>query len=327
MAQYATLDRRAFLSGVGSAALTAALLSAGEVEAAANDRSAIGIQLYTLQGELMRDFAGTLKTLRQIGYKQVEPAGLLGRSPRELKDALDAAGLVVPSAHILSKAAQDAMVDMATGRLKANDAWKKVGAAMDLANIERIMAEMFEQQSVLGNEYLVLAEVDFDLLNSSAGIDRMAQGFNKAGQLCHDRGLKFAWHPHLAFAEVGGKSPFDRVLEATDPGKVFVELDFFWASMSQGNIPRLIQRYGDRLRLGHVKDMAKKVVVPPGGFTDIGSLPEDIYADVGDGQIDYQSLIPLARKAGMRYFFVERDYSPHPIENARRSYSNLSKLL
>lgn len=327
MTQYATLDRRAFLGRVGSVTLAAALLSTGEGEAAAGDRPPIGIQLFTLQGELMRDFTGTFKTLRQIGYRQVEPAGLLGRSPREFKDAVDAAGLAVPSAHILSNAAQAAMVDMATGRLAPADAWKKVGAAMNLANIDQIMAEVFEQQAVLGNKYLVLAEIDFDLMRSRTGIDRLAQAFNKAGQLCHERGLRFAWHPHLAYGNVDGKSAFDRVMDATDPGKVLVELDFFWAAMSHADIPRLIERHGARMRLGHVKDMAKSVVVPPGGFTDINNLPDNIFADVGHGQIDYKVLIPLARKAGMRYFFVERDQAPHPIETARRSYSALRKLL
>lgn len=284
-----------------------------------------GIQLYTVQSELIRDFAGTLATLRRIGYRQVEPSGMLGRSPREFKDALEAAGLAVPSAHILSKTAQDALVEMATGRLAAAEAWKRVRRAMDLANIEQIMAEMFEQQSVLGNEYLVLA-LDLDLQRSLAQIERVVWAFNKAGQLCRERGLKFAWHPHLNHRKAGAKGAFDVVLEATDPNQVFVELDFFWASMSKADIPGLLQRYGDRLHLGHVKDMAKSVVVPPGGFVDINVLPEDIYADLGCGQIDYDTLIPLARKAGMRYFFVERDYTPEPIETARRSLSVLRTL-
>ena len=285
----------------------------------------MGIQLYTVQTELIRDFTGTLKTLRQIGYTQVEPSGMLGRSPREFKDALDEADLAVPSAHILSKAAQDAMLGMATGRLTAQDAWRKVAAAMDLSNIEQIMVEMFEQQSVLGNEYLVLA-LDFDL-RSSAAIDRVVQAFNQAGRLCHDRGLKFAWHPHLAHGKVGEKSAFDRVLEATDPTQVLVEIDFFWASMSKADIPSLLERYGERLRLGHVKDMARSVVVPPGGFTDINLLPENSDADVGDGQINYDVLMPLARKAGMRCFFVERDFTPHPIETARRSFAALRNYI
>ena len=280
----------------------------------------LGIQLYTVQRELLHDLAGTLKTLRQIGYSQVEPSGMLGRTPREFKDALDAAGLAVPSAHILSGPAQDAMVDLATGRLTANEAWKKARAAMDLANIEPIMAEMFEQQSILGNEYLVLA-LDLDLRRSPDAIDRVAKAFNQAGQLCHDRGLRFAWHPHLDYGRVAEESTFDRILQATDPTLVSVELDFFWASASKADIPQLLQHYGDRLRLGHVKDMAQSVVVPPGGFTDINTLPPDIHADVGCGQIDYDALIPRAQTAGMRYFFVEHDFAPHPIDSARRAYS------
>jgi len=278
-----------------------------------------------VQRELLRDFAGTLNTLRQIGYSQVEPSGMLGRTPREFKDALDAAGFAVPSAHILSGAAQDAMVDLATGRLTAHEAWKKVRAGMDLADIEPIMAEMFEQQSVLGNEYLVLA-LDLDLRRAPQCIDRAVQAFNKAGQLCHDRGLKFAWHPHLDYGSAGGESAFERILAATDPTRVFIELDFFWASASEANIPWVLQRYGNRVLLGHVKDMANGVVVPPGGFTDINSVPGGSDEDVGYGQIDYEVLIPLARKAGMRYLFVERDFAPQPVDSARRSYSVLSAM-
>src|SRR5215510_13421294 len=117
----------------------------------------VGIQLYTLQDQLVRDLAGTLAALRTIGYREVEPAGLLGYTPDEYKAALDAAGLVAPSSHILTGPAQDALLGMATGRLAPNDAWARVNAAMDLSRIDSIMEEMFVQQASLGGQYLVLA--------------------------------------------------------------------------------------------------------------------------------------------------------------------------
>ena len=79
--------------------------------------------------------------------------------------------------------------------------------------------------------------------------------------------------------------------------------------------------------LGHVKDLGRSVVVPLGGFRELNALPANAYEDVGYGQLDYRKWIPLARQAGMKHFFVERDVAPNPLENARRSLRTMKNLL
>jgi len=288
----------------------------------------IGIQLYTLQEQLARDLQGTLTTLRTLGYREVEPAGLLGHTPAEFKAALDSAGLSVPSAHILNSAAQDALRAMAMGQLTPDDAWAKVNAAMDLAHIDAIIEETFAQQAALGNTYAVLATLDAQLLRTPSGIARVAEAFNRAGELCQRHGVRFAWHPHLAeFAMVEGKRALDRILEATHTSQVYIELDFFWAAAANVDIPALLHRHTGRIPLGHLKDLSKSVVVPPDGFADLNGIPNEAFEDVGYGTLDYPTLIPLARKAGMRHFFVERDHAPAPLANARSSFDTLTRLL
>jgi sugar phosphate isomerase/epimerase len=288
----------------------------------------VGIQLFTLQEQLAGDLRDTLAKLRGIGYREVEPAGLLGFTPAEYREALDGAGLVAPSAHILSAAAQTALLHMATGRLAPTDAWARVNAAMELARVDSIMDEMFVQQASLGNEYLVLAALDPELLRSRSGLARVAAAFNRAADLCHSQGVTFAWHPHLAeFAVLEGKRAVDWILEATHPGRVFVELDFFWAAAAAVDIAALLRRHSGRFRLGHVKDVSKSVVVPPLGFADINDVPPEAFEDVGYGTLDYSTLIPLAREAGMRHFFVERDYAPTPLHSARRSFEAMTRLV
>jgi sugar phosphate isomerase/epimerase len=319
------LPRREFLRQAGAAAVTAL---AGSTALARSGGYPIGVQMYAMQSALVKDFDGTLKALRKIGYRQVEPTGMLGRTPKEYRAALDAAGLVAPSAHILSKAAQAAMLDMATGKVAPDDAWKKINAAMDLAHLDEIMADMFEQQAALGNQYLVLAELEFGLWLSRAGIDKIVPAFTRAGDLCHRRGLRFAWHPHINdYTMVDGKPGIDWVLAATDPQKVFVELDFFWATMARVDIAALLKRHGQRIKLGHIKDAARGTVIPPKGFASLDDVPVSSFEDVGFGTIDYATLIPLARKMGMRDFFVERDQAPDPLRTAQRSYDSLSKIL
>ena len=318
------INRRDVLKG--AAALTA-VLSAGSGRAAPASPS-IGIQLYTLREPLARDLTGTFKALRQIGYRQVETAGLLDQDPKSFRAALDAAGLTTPSGHILPKAAQSLMFKMASGAMSPDQAWSQIDALLNLDRLDDSLNDMFEQAKVLGYRYLVLASMDEKLLESMPGIERVVAAFRRAGDLCHQQGLKFAWHPHLKdWGMVEGKRAAEHILDKTDPNRVFVELDFFWAAMVNVDVPQFLKRYTGRVQLGHIKDLAKGVTVPAQGFKDFSEIKDEYFEDVSYGQFDYQSWIPLARKAGMRYFFVERDYSPDALKSAGRSYEPLRKLL
>jgi sugar phosphate isomerase/epimerase len=161
-----------------------------------------------------------------------------------------------------------------------------------------------------------------------AGIERVCAAFGRAGELCQQHGLKFAWHPHLQdWGMVEGKRAAEHVLDATDPNRVFVELDFFWASMVNVDIPKFLHRYSGRVHLGHIKDFVKGVAIPAQGFKDFPEVKDEYFEDVGHGALDYRSWIPLARETGMHHLFVERDYSPDPLKSAVRSYEALRKIV
>ena len=253
---------------------------------------------------------------------------MLGHDAAGFRAALDAAGLSAPSAHIFPNAAQPLLSRMANGQLSEDDAWSQIDALMDIDRLDEAVAEMVEQSKIVGNQYLVLASLDTTLLKSMMGIRKIVAAFNRAGSVCQQHGLKFAYHPHLhEWATIDGKRAAEHILDGTDPSRVLVELDFFWAAMMNVDVPKFLGRYGGRVPLGHIKDLAKGISVPSTGFTEFAQVKDEYYEDVGFGQLDYQAWIPLARKAGMRYFFVERDYSPDPIVSAGRSLGPLRKLI
>jgi sugar phosphate isomerase/epimerase len=319
-----TLNRRTVMKGAAALALA----GAGVAGRAAPSPTPLGIQLYTLRKPLARDFKGTLAALRKIGYAQVETAGMLDQDPASFRAALDAAGLIVPSAHIIPKVAQTLMLKMANGQMPEEEAWAQIDASLALARLDSALGDMFEESKILGNQYLVLASMDEKLLESMAGIQQVIAAFRRAGDQCNEHGLKFAWHPHLKdWGVVDGKRAAEHILDNTDPNRVFIELDFFWAAMVNVDIPQFLSRYTGRVHLGHIKDVAKGVVIPRQGFKDFPEIKEEYFEDVGHGQFNYRTWIPLARKAGMRYFFVERDYSPDPLLSAGRSYTALRKII
>lgn len=317
------IDRRTLLKGAAALAALGTDLARGALP-----RPTVGIQLYTLRHALAQDFGGTLAALKRLGYSQVETAGLLHEDAKSFRAGLDAAGLSAPSAHIFPNAAQPLLLKMATGELSGDQAWAQIDAEMGLDRLQGAVTDMVEQAKVMGYQYLVVASMDANLLKSMAGIKEICRAFASAAERCHRHGLKFAWHPHLdEWGMLEGKRVAEHILDATDPKRVFVELDFFWAVMKRVDVPAFLQRYRGRVHLGHIKDLAKGVVLPAQGLKDFSEVKNEYYEDVGYGQLDYASWIPLARQAGMRYFFVERDYSPDPLQSAGRSLGPLQKLI
>src|SRR6185312_8444219 len=66
----------------------------------------IGLQLYTL-GDISNSLDETLAKVAAIGFRTVELAGYYGRTPVELRHALDRAGLRCTSSHVRLTPGQD----------------------------------------------------------------------------------------------------------------------------------------------------------------------------------------------------------------------------
>jgi sugar phosphate isomerase/epimerase len=319
-----SMNRRTVLKGTAALALSCVGVSGRT----ASSPPALGIQLYTMRVPLAQDLEGTLAALRKMGYAQVETLGLLNHDARSFRAALDAAGLTAPSAHIFLKVAQPLLFKMASGQMSIDQAWDRIDASMGLDRMEGMLADMFEQSQLMGYQYLVYASMDSKLLESMEGVKHICAVFRRAGDLCHQHGLNFAWHPHLKeWGMIEGKRAVEHILDGTDPNQVSLELDFFWAAMANVDLPQFLRRYSGRIHLGHFKDIARGVVVPARGFKETSEIKNEYFEDVGFGQLDFRMWIPLARKAGMRYFFVERDYSPYPLQSAGRSYGSLRKIM
>ena len=60
----------------------------------------IALQLYSVRDELEKDFKGTLKKIKEMGYEGVEFAGLYGHKPLDVKKLLEEIDLSPISAHV-----------------------------------------------------------------------------------------------------------------------------------------------------------------------------------------------------------------------------------
>jgi sugar phosphate isomerase/epimerase len=188
-----------------------------------------GLQLYTVRDALRADLDGTLRTIADIGYREVELAGFPGVSPGVFREKLRQYGLTVPSIH----AGYESLRDDIDGVLDE--------------------ARLFEAS------FLVCPFVDARKRRTMAEWKRVCRTLNWAGRTMRNFGYTLAYHNHddefTAFA--GGATPFDMLIAETDPQDVKLELDVYWLARAGLDPVRTLEDNRDRLALVHLKDMAR----------------------------------------------------------------------
>jgi sugar phosphate isomerase/epimerase len=200
--------------------MSTSVKEAGEAEA----RPGAGVMMYTVLEQARADLEGTLARLAAIGYRGIETYGLVEHfGPVRVRRAIDAAGLVLTSAHAPFPAGDQA---------------------------ERILDENAE----LGAEVLVwsMERAEFDRPQAiSHGLRRV----NEAAERAAARGMRIAYHNHFAeFSQFfDGRQAYDLLLAELDD-RVLVELDAYWALMGGADAADVLTRLGDRARFLHVKD-------------------------------------------------------------------------
>lgn len=294
------MDRREFIR---TSALASAALAAGPLQHCAmpsrNDKATpIGLQVYTLREQLQANLEDTLRQVAAIGYEYIELFGYregtyLKRPIQEVGKLLADIGLKVHSSHTLTGAHEPDV----RGTLVNN--WESAVA----------------DAKTLGQSYMVCAYLMDSERQSIDDYKRLAELFNKSGEVCKQYGIQFAYHNHdFEFFTLNDQIPFDVLLAETDPALVQFELDIYWINKAGFSHLDYFKKHPGRFPLWHVKDM--------------DATPEKAFAEVGSGVINWKEAFAAANTAGMQYFFVEQDVCKRPpMESVAMSYQYLRSIL
>ena len=279
----------------------------------------VGLQLYTLGNLMTTDPKGTLQKLMAIGYKELESAGsqkgnFYGYTPKEFAAMVKEAGMQWRSAHVggapftieqimkMAKTAED------SARIqKMAEQFKNMPKML---NLKENYQQLADNAAEGGLTYLVCSSIPVSTLDE---IKTAVDVFSKTGEACKKNGVQFAYHNHTTeFDEVEGHRPFDYILANTDKELVKMELDLAWATKAKQDPVELFKLHPGRFPLWHVKDLDKNTMNP---------------AEVGTGIVDFKRIFDNAKESGMKYFFVEQDQAPQPLQNITNSFNYLKKIL
>jgi sugar phosphate isomerase/epimerase len=133
---------------------------------------------------------------------------------------------------------------------------------------------------------------------SIADFKRFADEFNACGEICRKNGLRFAYHNHdYSFKELDNEIPQDVMMNLTDKALVDFEMDIYWTITAGVDPVKYMQKFPGRFKMVHIKDRSKNVPVAAQWES----------CNLGDGIIDYKTILPQIKKEGIQYMFVEQE--------------------
>jgi sugar phosphate isomerase/epimerase len=257
-----------------------------------NFKERIGLQLYSLRDQFAKDVPKTLDQVRDFDIKYVETAGTYGLTPDKFRAELDSRGLKAVAGHFSYEQCRD-----------------------DIEGVAR-------EAKTLGLQYAGCAWIPHkDPFDERTCREAIAV-FNRAGEALAKHGLKFFYHTHgYEFLPYGNGTLFDLMMTETKPEFVHFEMDVFWVVHPGHDPVKLLEKYGSRFELMHVKDMKRGT--PTGLFTGHADVATNVV--LGTGVINWAAVFRAARKAGVKWYFIE-DESAASVQQIPQSLSYLRAL-
>jgi sugar phosphate isomerase/epimerase len=252
----------------------------------------IGLQLYSLRAQFQTNVPATLDEVKAFGFQNVELAGTYQLTPEQFRQQLDARRLKAISAHFPFERLRD-----------------------DTEGVAR-------EAQTLGLKYVGCAWIPHSDPFDEKTCRDAAAVFNHVGEALAKHGLKFFYHSHgYEFQPYQDGTLFDLLMKETNPKYVNFEMDVFWIVHPGQDPVKLLQKYGHRWQLLHVKGMRDST--PTGLLTGHTDVANDVA--VGQGKIDYPPILRVAQKIGVKYYFIE-DESPSSEQQIPASLNYLKSV-
>lgn len=236
----------------------------------------LGLQLYSLREQFKQDLPGTLDKVKGLGFRYAELAGTYDMPPDKFKTQLTIRGIEAVAGHFAYERFRD--------------------------DPEGVAGEA----EALGLKYAGCAWIPHTAPFNEQACREAIAVFNRAGEVLAKHGLKFFYHVHgYEFRQQDDGTLMDLMIKETHPRRVVFEMDIFWVVFPKQNPVELLNRYGKRWELMHLKDMRRGLKT--GLLTGRTEVTNDV--PLGAGQIDLAPLLRAAKKAGVKWYFIE-DESP-----------------
>lgn len=160
---------------------------------------------------------------------------------------------------------------------------------------------IIEEAQTLGASYVRVGSIPHQSPFTVEDADRAIEDFNRVGRVLSENGLTFAYHNHgFEFRPHEDGTLFDYLITGSDPDHVFFEMDVFWIAHPGHDPVEYMEKYPERFRLMHLKDLTKDAE-----HNLSGRAPSNYDVPLGTGQIDFPALLRAAEDSAVENYYIE----------------------
>lgn len=239
---------------------------------AASKSIPVGLELYSVRDELVKDLEGTVRAVAKMGYQCVEFYGPYFKwteaQTKQYRKLIDDLGIKCYSTH--------------------NDQ-----SNFDAANINRAR----DMNLILGTKYVVMASAKVE--PTVDGWKKLADTLNSAADTLAPSGLKSGYHNHEPeWVKIGDTFPLEILAKNTKPS-VMMQLDVGTCLASGADPVAWIKANPGRIHSIHCKDWSPDA---DKGYRVL----------FGDGKADWKGIFAAAESVGgIEYYLVEQEGSQY----------------
>ena len=250
----------------------------------------LGIEAYTFRVGFSKDPVSTLDTIQRLGFTEME-GNTAGRGADSFRVLCDARGI------------------------------KLISYGAGYEQLIKSPDSVAAQAIALGAKFVMCAWIPHAALFNIDNAKKAVEDFNRVGKTLKDKGLVFCYHAHgYEFQPYENGTLLDYIINNTNPKWVSFEMDIFWIRFGGGDPVALLNLYGNRWKLMHLKDLRKGAKTNASGL----STPDND-VPLGTGELDIPAILREAKKIGIKHYFIEDESNQESI-HVRQSILYLKSL-
>jgi sugar phosphate isomerase/epimerase len=175
-------------------------------------------------------------------------------------------------------------------------------------------AAVLSEHKLYGCEYTAIGSCPKDYRNEE-GYRKFAKEASAVAKVLKEGGLTWGYHNHsFELQKYGGKTGLEILYSESDPKYFTAEIDTYWIQHGGADPALWIRNLSGRLPLLHLKDMVMRG-------------QEQLMAEVGEGNLNWPSILSAAKDAGVKWYIIEQDICQRdPFESLSISLKNLHKM-
>lgn len=253
-------------------------------------KNKIALQMYSVRKDFEKDCEGTIKKIKELGFNAVQVDGMRGHDAKLVAELLKKYELKVVGLHIK----HDRFFNDLDGIVE--EAY--------LFGCKTIYDKYIDDEEQNKEGYIKTKEVLLDAVRKLSPL-----------------GFRIGLHnPEYDFNnKIDGRAVMDYITDPVDGLCIYAEADTYWLTVAGKDPVDYIKRYSGRTPIIHMKDIDTSI--------DLMDMDNNL-REVGEGDVDFESIIRWGEENGVEYYCIEQDSSKIGMfESLKIGLENLNRII